>query len=151
MSPLACSPDLWQGAPPVYFALGEEALTDEDLLTARKIHRAGVSVIAEQYEGMPHLFSMIMMRSVAAGIFFQGLAQFCRDAVAGSIGSGSSRDEVGNLVFHNAGWKSTRLIPLDEVHALSDADVEKRMRDSQRKRMEWERKHTGEWRAKALL
>lgn len=149
VSPLACSTELWKGAPPVYFAVGEEGLTDEGLLTARKIHRAGVPVVVEQYEGMPHCFGHIMMHSTAGKIYFQGWAQFCRDAVAGSVRS--ARSGVGYVIFHNYGWRSTKLIPLDEVHELSDSEVDKRLAASRNKRMEWERKLTDEWKAKARL
>ncbi|OKL63392.1 hypothetical protein UA08_01519 [Talaromyces atroroseus] len=116
VTPLACSTDLWKGAPPVYVTIGEESLADEGLLTARKIHQAGVPVVIEQYEGMPHCFGLIMMDSVPAKAFIQGWSQFCRDAVARSIHPLSSG--VGNLIFHNAGWRSTKLLPLDKVHGL---------------------------------
>jgi acetyl esterase/lipase len=149
VTPLACPAYLWQEAPPVYVTVGEEGLADEGVLTARKIHQAGVPVIVEQYEGMFHCFGLIMLGAVPSKIFFQGWSQFCRDAVTGSIRP--SHGGVGNLIFHNAGWRSTTLLPLDDVHELSNLEVEKLLRDARNRRVEWESKATDEWLSRAKL
>ncbi|EED19449.1 lipase/esterase, putative [Talaromyces stipitatus ATCC 10500] len=149
VSPLACPKELWKGSPPIYIAVGEEGLTDEDLITARKIHHAGVPVIVEQYEGMPHVFGFIMIGTAAGKLFFQGWAQYLRDVLAKSIQP--ARGDVGKVIFHHAGWHSTKVISLDDVHSLSDAEVEKILRDSRDHRAEWESKLNEEWQAKARL
>lgn len=149
VSPLACPKELWEGAPPIYITTGEEGLTDEDLLTARKIHHAGVPVIVEQYEGMPHVFGFIMIATPAGKLFFQGLSQFLRDVLAGPLQS--SRGDLGKVIYHHAGWHSTKVLSLDEVHKFSDAEVEKVLRDSRDHRAEWEKKLNEEWQAKARL
>lgn len=149
VSPLASTKELWKGAPPIYMTVGEEGLTDEILLTARKIHHAGAPVIVEQYEGMPHVFGFIIMGTAASKLLFQGWAQYLRDLLAGSILA--SREDVGKLIFHNSGWSSTKVLSLDEVSKTSDAEVERILRNSRNHRTEWEVKLKGQWQAKARL
>lgn len=50
----------WAGAPPVYICTGWERLADEDKYVAAKLHADGVTVVFEQFDGMPHCFSMIL-------------------------------------------------------------------------------------------
>src|ERR1700753_2000323 len=51
ISPLAAND--WKGAPPVYFACGEELLADEARAVACRMARQKVFVVWEQYESMP--------------------------------------------------------------------------------------------------
>jgi hypothetical protein len=150
VSPVVCPKELWKDAPPVFIGVGEEGLTDEGLLTARKFHQVGVPVMVDWFEGMPHCFGMVMAGTVAAKIFFQSYSQFCLDAVAGAIGP-SRRGNVGFATFHHFGWHSTKLIPLDEIHEFSDLDIEKSLHQSKVKRVAAEEKLVEEWQVRAKL
>ncbi|KAH8692634.1 putative lipase/esterase [Talaromyces proteolyticus] len=149
VSPLACPKELWQGSPPVFVTVGEEGLTDEGLLTARKIHQANVPVIVDEFEGMPHCFGLIMLGTTAGKLCFQSWARFCRDAVAGAVDP--ARGDVGYVTFHNFGWHSTKLIALNEIHAFSDLDIEKRLEQSRDQRIRTENRLLEEWQVKAKL
>jgi acetyl esterase/lipase len=151
VSPVACPKELWKDAPPIFISVGEEGLTDEGLLTARKFHQAGVPTIVDWFEGMPHCFALIMAGTAAAKLFFQSYSQFCLDAAAGAIEASSRRGNVGVATFHHFGWHSTKLIPLDEIHEFSDLDIEKSLQQSKVKRVAAEEKLIEEWQVKAKL
>jgi acetyl esterase/lipase len=144
-SPLAASPELWKDAPPVFISTGEEGLADEDLIMARRLHQAGVPVVAEQFEGMPHCFGYLLISTPTGERFFEDLARFCRDAGAGSVRSS------GKLTYFGFQLKSTREIPLDQACAVSDEEVEDRMRRTAAWRVEEEKKLQREWRERARL
>lgn len=144
-SPLAATPDLWKGAPPIFISTGEEILTDEDLILARRIRQAGVPVVAEQFEGMPHCHGLLMISTPAGRRFFQGLAGFCRDAVAGRVTS------TGCLTYLGFKMRSTREIPLEKACEIGDDKVEARMRRGRDCRLEGEMKLQRAWRERARL
>ncbi|CAL5872495.1 uncharacterized protein PFLUO_LOCUS6759 [Penicillium psychrofluorescens] len=144
-SPLAASPELWKDAPPVFITTGEEGLTDEDLIMARRLHQAGVSVVAEQFEGMPHCHGFIMISTPTGKRFFENLAKFCRDAGAGSV------ESTGKLTYFGFQLQSTREIPLEQACEVSDEEVKDRMRRAAAWRMEGEQELQREWRERARL
>jgi hypothetical protein len=130
-------------------AIGEEGLSDEGLLTARKIHQAGAPVVVEQFEGMPHCFGLIMTGAPAGKLFFQGWSEFCRDAVFGNLDE--KRPGVGHVTFIHYGLQSTTQIPLNDIHEFSDLDVEKRIHESMTRRIAGEKALVEEWQVKAKL
>lgn len=144
-SPLAAPSNLWKDAPPIFISTGEEGLTDEDLILARRIHQAGVPVVAQQFEGMPHCHGLLMISTPTGRRFFQDLAGFCRDATAGRVTSS------GNLTYLGFKLRSTREIPLEKVSAISDEEVEARMRRSALWRMRGEDALQKQWRERARL
>ncbi|CAI7608759.1 unnamed protein product [Penicillium pancosmium] len=133
VSPLAASPDLWKNAPPVFISTGEECLADDGLITARRMHEAGVSVVAEQFEGMPHCHGFLMMSTSAGKRFFEGLSEFCRDAGAGRV------EPTGKLTYLPFKLQSIREIPLKDVSDVDDEEVEARMRRTAEWRLEGEK------------
>ncbi|KAJ5167964.1 uncharacterized protein N7482_003558 [Penicillium canariense] len=145
VSPLATKPELWKDAPPVFISTGEECLTDEDLILARRMHKAGVPVVAEQFEGMPHCHGLLMISTPSGKRFFQGLSEFCRDAVAGRVAP------TGHLTWLGFGLQSTRKIPLEEVSEVDDERADTRMRKSAAWRVREEEALLKEWRAQAKL
>jgi hypothetical protein len=50
----------WKGSPPVFICCGEELLEDEDKVVAQRLAREGVATVCEQYEGMPHVFGLML-------------------------------------------------------------------------------------------
>lgn len=63
--------------PPVWMCCGTEGLTDEIVLMAQRLDRAGRRVELVGYEGMPHCFAMIFQKS--------SLSRDCIDRWAGFI------------------------------------------------------------------
>lgn len=145
VSPLAAREELWKGAPPIFITMGEEGLMDEDLILARRLHQAGVPVIAEMFEGMPHCFGLVMISTPVGRRFFKTFAQFCRDAVAGRV------TPSPNLTYIGFKLRSIREIPLDLAANLSDAEAEELMRRNAHWRVEGEKELQREWRETAKL
>jgi acetyl esterase/lipase len=77
----------WKGAPPVFFVVGEELLTDDGKATAGRMVPQGVKVVWEQYEAMPHCFGLIFESMPVGQMCFEGWAGFIRDAVEGKVES----------------------------------------------------------------
>lgn len=144
-SPLAANKDLWKDAPPILISVGEEALSDEGLILARKIHQSGAPVVVEQFEGMPHCFGLIMIGTPAGRRFFKTLAGFCRDAVAGRV------EGSGNITYIGFKLREIKEIPLDSLGLMSDEEVDERLRKSQYWRIEAEKMLRDQWKEKARL
>ena len=53
-SPAGC--DDWTGSCPLWFASGEEQISDSQRIVAQAAHKQGVSVTLHEYEKMPHVF-----------------------------------------------------------------------------------------------
>jgi len=145
VSPLSASPDLWKDAPPVFISTGEECLADEDLILARRMHKAGVPVIVEQFEGMPHCHGLIMISTPAGKRFFKGMADFCREAVAGRVTS------TGSLTYLGFKMRSTLEIPLEKACEISDEEVDARMRRCLQVRLDAEHELQRAWRERSRL
>ncbi|KAF7596454.1 hypothetical protein BBP40_001761 [Aspergillus hancockii] len=133
VSPLAARKELWKDSPPVYMNMGEEGLSDEGLIVARKMDQAGVPVVVEQFEGMPHCFGLIMLKAPAGKRFFEGMSKFCRDVAAGQVKPSHT------LTYIRYKLRSTREIPLGKAVSLSDEEVDERLRKSAEWRIEGEK------------
>jgi acetyl esterase/lipase len=81
VSPLLAPVSAWEGAPPIYISTGTELLTDEDKYVASAASKAGVKVMYEQYETMPHCFAMVIESLPASMKFFNSWAGFIDAAV----------------------------------------------------------------------
>ncbi|KAJ5792825.1 uncharacterized protein N7503_008803 [Penicillium pulvis] len=145
VSPMAASPDLWKDAPPVFITVGEECLTDEGLVLARRMHKAGVSVVAEMFEGKPHCHGLLMLSTPTGKKFLEGLAGFCSGAVKGVV------TPTGVLTHYGFKLRSTRQIPLEEACEVGDEEVDERLRENKKWRMESEKVLQKEWRERARL
>lgn len=145
VSPLSAHKGFWKDAPPVFISVGEEGLTDEGLIVARRMHQIGVPVVVEQFEGMPHCFGLMMMGASAGRRFFDGMANFCKAAIASTVKS------TGNINYITYKLRSTREIPLDDAVPLSEEEVDERLRKSSTWRLEGEKQLVKEWSAKESL
>ena len=144
-SPLAARKELWKDTPPVFITMGEEGLSDEGLIVARKIHESGASVITEQFEGMPHCFGLIMISTPAGRRFFETLSQFCRDAAAGRV------TPSPNITYIGYGLGEIKEIPLDSAVSVSDEEAEQLMRRTAQWKFDGEKELQKEWSEKAKL
>jgi hypothetical protein len=145
VSPLAAPAELWKKAPPIWISAGEEALADEDVILARRLHQAGVPVVAEMFEGMPHCHGILFMDTPASRRFFESFSGFCRDAVAGRVVA------TGNLTWLGFKLKVTKEIPLEKASETSDEEVAALMQRIAVWKLEGEAEMLKEWREKAKL
>ncbi len=113
VSPMASAS--WAGAPPVFFVCGEELLTDEAKTVARKMARQGVPVVWEQWEAMPHCFSMVLTWTEASRVSYQRWADFVRDAVRGKVEPKGSYVSVKTL--------KRKEVDVETLTTISDEDV----------------------------
>jgi acetyl esterase/lipase len=144
-SPLAAKPELWKDAPPVFISTGEELLADEGLILARRMHKGGVPVVAEQFEGMPHCHGILMISTPTGKRFFKSLSEFCRDAAAGRV------TRTGLWTWFAHGLQSSLEYPLEKVSGVDDDQVDVRMRKAAGWRVREEEALLKEWRAQAKL
>lgn len=92
VSPLAALS--WEGAPPLFFSLGQEMLRDEDAVLAQRAVRQGVKVVWREFEAMPHCFAMLLENNPGAPVHHTEFAKFCRQAVE----SGKSVETNGEFI-----------------------------------------------------
>ncbi|CAG8100887.1 unnamed protein product [Penicillium salamii] len=145
VSPLAAPAELWKKAPPIWISMGEEGLADEGLIVGRRFHEAGVPLVAELYEGMPHCHGMLLLDTPVSHEFFKGFSEFCRDAVAGRVKS------AGTLTWRSFKLRSTKEIPIEKACEVSDEEARSLMKKSADWRLKTEIEMRKEWHAKARL
>ncbi|KAL2814926.1 Alpha/Beta hydrolase protein [Aspergillus granulosus] len=146
VSPLAAPVHLWKDSPPIFISTGEEGLADEGLILARKMHRAGAPVIAQQVEGMPHCYGLLMPGSAAGRAFYDALGAFCYDAANGKV-TGKS-EGVGELEFVGFKPEKSHMVSLEEVEGLlGDEEVDEVLRRAKEWRVEGERELRRVWKA----
>ncbi|GAQ36457.1 hypothetical protein AtubIFM55763_008272 [Aspergillus tubingensis] len=149
VSPVAGRDEIWKGAPPVFISMGEEGLTDEGLVVARKMHRVGVPVIVEQFEGMPHVFGQVFLGTPSSRRFLDGTAQFCHDVMTGKITPATPTP--AKITFIGYKLQSVREIPLETAVPLTDEEVDAVLEKGKQWRLEGEKLLEREWVEKAKL
>ena len=121
-SPLAASTEMWQGSPPVFICTGNEGLEDEDVVLARRLYQAGVTVDFVGYEGQPHCFGMIFPTTLAGGDCISRWAAFVKSAVEGTV----TRKDEGQWCIAKSSPLKWRPVKLGEM-GVDDELVTKRM------------------------
>ncbi|TLD06557.1 uncharacterized protein PgNI_08214 [Pyricularia grisea] len=132
-SPLAASN--WAGSPPVYVCTGWELLADEDRLLAARLEQAGVPVVFEEYEAMPHCFALVFNHLEASRRCFDAWAGFIRKVVVvdgGGAEGESSAEGKGSLVessFVTVKAKTLEEVPIPagELRKWSEEEVRERL------------------------
>ncbi|KAI0377036.1 alpha/beta hydrolase fold-domain-containing protein [Hypomontagnella monticulosa] len=66
----------WEGAPPLYISCGWETLQDEVRFLVSKLSRDGVTVVFEEFEAMPHVFSELLPHLAQSHRNRESLANF---------------------------------------------------------------------------
>ncbi|KAL4941422.1 hypothetical protein BDV06DRAFT_194451 [Aspergillus oleicola] len=110
----------WTGAPPMWFALAcEERNIDGNRVVASQAAKSGVTVIWNEYEGMPHEFAAFLSSLPQSKHLFQLWAAACRAFTGGRIGTGLGAGESGS------GSTATRWMMPDckRIHLGSPADI----------------------------
>ncbi|KAL5598554.1 hypothetical protein BROUX41_003516 [Berkeleyomyces rouxiae] len=108
--------DGWAGAPPVYICAGWEVLASGIKHTAQKLHRQGVCVVYDEFEGMPHCFAMVLPGRGARRCF-DAWTGFIRDAVEQPAALQSRATAIKAKTLEEAPLEFEALSPFD------DADV----------------------------
>lgn len=142
VSPLAATPEMWQGAPPTYMCVGNEGLEDEAAVVARRMHEAGVRVRFDGYEGMPHCFGMIFPQTVPGRECMRSWAGFITDVVEG-------RHDSGRATWAKAFSDPIRKegVSFDELKKeLSDGEVDRLLREKREKSLQKEGRMVDTWR-----
>lgn len=117
VSPLAATADSWRGSAPIYMCCGNEGLEDENCIMARRLHQAGVSIVFDAYEGMPHCFALLLMGSSASKTCFATMSKFCVDAVNGTVQS----KDTGTWMKAFSDPPAFREVPLSELSTVTDS------------------------------
>lgn len=114
----------WASSPPVFVCTGWELLADEDKYTAAKLHRDGVPVVFEEYEGMPHCFALILTELEGSKRCVNSWAAFIARAVEDPAGIKSS--------FTSIKAKTLEEVEIDPVTVSPYTEEEVRERIYQR-------------------
>ena len=141
VSPLATKASMWEGSCPVYLCCGNEGLEDEVCIMARRLHQAGVPVIFDAYEGMPHCFAMIFMGSSSSKTCLATMSEFCVDATHGNVSS----KETGRWMKAFSNPPAFREVPLNELSTVTDAHAEGLMQATKAAALEREQRQLQEW------
>lgn len=132
VSPLAAKADLWRGSCPVWMCVGNEGLEDEISIMARRFHEAGVPIVFDGYEGMPHCFAMVFMKSPAGKECFRSWSEFCVEAVAGTV----ERRDTGRWMKAFSHPLQFREVRLEEITKITDLEVDEKLEKAKRKTMQ---------------
>ena len=142
-SPLAATD--WRGACPVFVACGEELLTDEARVLARRAARQGAGGVRwMQFEAMPHCFAVMFVGGPESTRAFGEWATFIARVVRGAA------------VETRGTWYEAKTMREEEVNVrdlapeLPDEEMARRMREAVRRREE-RKEHTDERLAVAKL
>ncbi len=144
VSPLAVKAEDWRGAPPVYMCTGNEALEDEIAIVARRMHGAGVEVVFDGYEGMPHCFGMIFPQHAAGKECMGSWGRFIKDAVEGRFEEGSGKVSWAKAFSNPVRKEEMEFGELKKE--LGDEEVERLLRAKRERRVEKEERMVREWR-----
>lgn len=131
VSPLAAKD--WAGSCPIWFGYGEEMLVDEGKSVANLAAQQGVTVVWEQFEAMPHCFSMIFEQLEAGRRCFQDWADFCAKVAGGK--EGDVKLETKGTWFAAKTCKETD-VDVTTLAICSQDEVAERMRAATEARMQ---------------
>ena len=131
VSPLAATN--WRGSCPMWFDYGEEMLADEGKAIASLAAKQGVTVIWEQYEAMPHAFSMIFDQLETARSCFRNWADFCTRVAGGNKEKKEAVRTKGTWFAAKSG-KATSVSVVD-LAVCSQEEVAERMRSTREARI----------------
>ena len=109
----------WIGAPPMWFACGQERMADSAKLIAQTAARDGVCVLFEEYEAMPHLWTLFFRQWPQSVRCFEGLAQACKQFVEGvNLTSRGTSIDLRMLSFKELDVKNLTPLTVEEALVL---------------------------------
>ncbi|KAF1816885.1 lipase/esterase [Eremomyces bilateralis CBS 781.70] len=128
VSPLAAKS--WEGSPPIFVVCGEEMLTDECKAFVQKAAKQRVRAVWEQYEAMPHCFSLLLEGNAGGAMSFDSWSDFVKRAVQ------SPEEIVTRGEFITAKNLVRRPVEVYKLMDMSDEDILVRMRNARQKMIE---------------
>lgn len=135
VSPLAVPAAGWAGAPATYFLAGEEELSDEIGVVARRVARAGAPVRHEAFEAMPHVFAMVMPSARGAPRAMSGWGSFVRAGVAAARGEAQDKALSGAVWVTSPGLEERDVDVGSLCGEVSDEEVWRRMSEERSRRV----------------
>ena len=90
--PLVCplAAEDWRGAPPTLVICGEEGPSDAVKILMQQFHKQGVVVRWREFQGLPHVFMLMMNALEHSRVAVAEWAEFCKETVRDSRMLGSS-------------------------------------------------------------
>lgn len=119
----------WANAPPMWLSTGQECLRDEIAVVATRAASQGVKVDFEEYEAMPHVFSMLLTSLPTASSCMKSCGDFCRRCVE-EPGMGEPR---GTYIYAKSGVQEP--IALDEISKVAFERARTLAREARERRM----------------
>lgn len=119
----------WKGAPPMLFLCGEERAADCNRVVAQRAYDQGVEVVWEMYEGLPHIFMLLMERLSHSRMGMERWAGFCRECVYGKVRSRGTVVGVERL--------ERREVEMGRLTELSVEEAVRRMQAKRNTRAVW--------------
>lgn len=120
----------WEGSPPLWIMTGEELLTDEDSVLAVRAAEQGVAVQWEQYEAMPHCFSMLLAKLETSRRCYRSWGEWSRLCVEQPHAAKTN----GTWIPAKGGELEEREVEVKSVTTLQWEDAVKMMREAQKRR-----------------
>lgn len=104
----------WEGCPPIYMCTGWEFLGTEDRVFARRLAKAGLPIVFEDYEAMPHCFALVLPKIPESRRCYGAWTGFIKDAV-----EDPSRINT-KAVLVKAKTREEKDIPLDDIIEITE-------------------------------
>lgn len=147
-SPLALPAEFWKGSPPVFMESGEEMLSDELNIVARRMHQAGVKVRWVCFEAMPHCFTqMFSQAGCAPATVSKGYEMWGGwiDTLINGGRIGQKGVALEGATFFSAPDLKEKTVDIATLSShVSDGECAARMREEARRRQEaWEKLVSG--------
>ncbi|KAI4286498.1 MAG: hypothetical protein L6R35_004253 [Caloplaca aegaea] len=133
VSPLAAKN--WMGSCPMWLGYGEEMLADEGKSVAALAAQQGVTVIWEQFEAMPHCFSMIFDQLKAGRRCFKNWADFCGMVAGNAAVEGAAEIKTKGTWFTAKTCQETD-VDVRWLAVCSQEEVAQKMRSTAEARMQ---------------
>ncbi|KAL9625195.1 MAG: hypothetical protein Q9160_000597 [Pyrenula sp. 1 TL-2023] len=117
VSPSLCKN--WQGAPPLWFAVGQERFADSSALIAQTAARQGVCVLWNQYEALPHCWPLFLPKLSHSRDVMGKWGRVCRTMVdGGGLKSEGSWVTLEELEARNVDVKSLTDLTIEKAAAM---------------------------------
>lgn len=121
--------DSWADAPPLWFDTGEEMLTDEDKFVVSRAASQGVTIQYEEYQAMPHCFSMLLPALSTADRCMRSWGAFCKSVVE----QPGELKTNGTYVYAKSGKEES--VDVGSVSKLDMAEVRRLMGKAKERRL----------------
>ncbi|KAI9757110.1 MAG: hypothetical protein M4579_003588 [Chaenotheca gracillima] len=128
VSPVAAR--TWQGAPPMWFASGDERAADAQKMVASQAAQQGVTVLYEQYQAMPHVFALFLSKLPQSMRCWRHWAQICL-----SFAEGTPLKTHGEFV--ELPGTSARHVEVEKMMPLHFEEALKRIKQNAMSRPPW--------------